>query len=353
MNRADVESAPAVFNFPFPVLYSVYYSPVGSGIYVYMKIVEFLKKYWFVAGLILIFTITMIDKTETVSFAGKWLKSHHGPDAAIIIIFFVSGLMLNTDAITAGLKDIKGVLLSLALIFVLAPGFAALISLSPISHGLVVGIILVSVVPTTLSSGLVMTGAAGGNMAHALLITILANLFSVFSIPVELSLLVRLSGDTTLVLIDKVGMMLKIGGVLLCPLCCGLFVRPFAGFFLGKIAKWLQHGNQTIVLLVVWMALSQVREVILQNGMILCAAFGVAVFFHGLMLCAGWFVSNRFKLEKGKRESVILLGGQKTLPLSIMLQVSFFPEYGSALLVCVMHHMMQLVMDGYMVEKMK
>ena len=335
------------------IIFSVLFQGGICYIYIDMKTIELLKKYWFVAGLISIFTITMIDKTETVSFAGKWLKSHHGPDAAIIIIFFVSGLMLNADAITAGLKDIKGVLIALALIFVFAPGFAALITLSPIGHGLMLGIILVSVVPTTLSSGLVMTGAAGGNMAHALVITILANLFSVFSIPVELSLLVSLTGDTTLVLIDKMEMMLKIGAVLLCPLCCGLFVRPYAGFFLGKITKWLQNGNQIIVLLVVWMALSQVREVILQNGMILCAAFGMAVFFHGLMLCAGWFVSGRFKLKKGKRESVILLGGQKTLPLSIMLQVSFFPEYGAALLVCVMHHMMQLVMDGYMVERMK
>ena len=50
--------------------------------------------------------------------------------------------------------------------------------------------------PTTLSSGVVMTGAAGGNMAQALVITIMANGLAVFTIPVVLSLLLRLIGGS-------------------------------------------------------------------------------------------------------------------------------------------------------------
>jgi sodium/bile acid cotransporter 7 len=47
------------------------------------------------------------------------------------------------------------------------------------------------------------------------------------------------------------------------------------------------------------------------------------------------------------------MGAQKTLPLSIILQVSLFPQYTVALLVCVLHHIVHLIMDGYIVERMK
>lgn len=47
------------------------------------------------------------------------------------------------------------------------------------------------------------------------------------------------------------------------------------------------------------------------------------------------------------------MGGQKTLPLSVILQMSLFPDYSIALLVCVVHHIVHLMMDGYLVERLK
>jgi len=35
------------------------------------------------------------------------------------------------------------------------------------------------------------------------------------------------------------------------------------------------------------------------------------------------------------------------------LQMSLFPSYGIALLVCVLHHIVHLIMDGYLVEQIK
>ena len=41
------------------------------------------------------------------------------------------------------------------------------------------------------------------------------------------------------------------------------------------------------------------------------------------------------------------------IALSIILQVSLFPQYGLALVVCVLHHMIHFLMDGYLVGKLK
>jgi len=41
------------------------------------------------------------------------------------------------------------------------------------------------------------------------------------------------------------------------------------------------------------------------------------------------------------------------IALSIILQVSLFPQYGLALVVCVLHHMIHLLMEGYLVGRLK
>jgi sodium/bile acid cotransporter 7 len=38
----------------------------------------------------------------------------------------------------------------------------------------------------------------------------------------------------------------------------------------------------------------------------------------------------------------------KTLTLSIILQVSLFPQYGIVLGYCVLHHIIHMMMDGYL-----
>ena len=152
--------------------------------------VNFVKKNWFLLGLLAVSLVTLGDFTENTAGLGRWFKDHRGTDFVILAIFFLSGLALDSRKIKAGLADLKGTVIALTLIFVIAPFLAFLLSLVPLAPGIRIGLLLVAVMPTTLSSGVVMTGAAGGNIAHALLVTILANGLSVFSVPFSLELLV-------------------------------------------------------------------------------------------------------------------------------------------------------------------
>jgi len=312
-----------------------------------------IKKYWFIAGLVLVFVITVADTTETVSGIGRWFKMHRGPDAVIVLIFFFSGLILNAREIRSGLMDTKGIAIALVIIFLVSPITGALFGMASLSTGIKIGVFLVAVMPTTLSSGVVMTGAAGGNMAHALVITILANGLAVFTIPVALSLLLNLVGGTAVVAIDKLAIVIKLGFYVLLPLCTGLTIKFFTKSFMGRFALKLQVLNQWLVLGIVWMAMSQARDAIINSGGSVGIVFLLVFGFHGILLsCAGLF-SKLLKLGRGRRESVIFMGSQKTLPLSVILQVSLFPQYGLALVVCVLHHMVHLLMDGYLVGRLR
>lgn len=314
---------------------------------------DLIKKYWFLIGLLFVFVVTLADTSKSVSSIGKWFKMHRGLDAVMILIFFFSGLILDIRQIKSGILDTTGVVAALIIIFLVSPVIAALFSTIPLDTGVLIGIFLVAVMPSTLSSGVVMTDAAGGNMAQALVITILANGLAVFSIPVVLSLLLNLVGGSTVVVIDKPAIMIKLGFYVLLPLCVGFTIKFSAKSLMDRFVDRLQVLNQLLVLSVVWMAVSEARDVIVSGGasaeIVVLLVFG----FHGILLAAACIFAGFLKLGKGRRESVIFMGGQKTLPLSIILQVSLFPQYGLALVVCVLHHLIHLLMDGYLVGKLK
>ncbi len=311
-----------------------------------------IKKYWFLIGLVLIFIITLLDVTETVSGLGKWLKAHHGPDAVIVLIFFFSGLLLDAKQIRAGLKDVTGTLIALAVIFILSPAIAAVLGFLPLNPGIRIGLFLVAVMPTTLSSGVVMTGASGGNMAHALLITILANIIAVFSIPFSLSLLLSLDGGESAVSIDKAAIMIKLVCLVLAPLLLGIIGKHPVRSLGFKIGRELNLINQCCILAIVWMALSHTRDAIIEGGGMVGVVLVVSFVFHGLLLSSAALLTRGGKLGRGRMESVLFMGAQKTLPLSIIIQISLFPQYGLALVVCVVHHIVHLLMDGYLVGRL-
>lgn len=305
------------------------------------------------SGLILATIIVLSDSTELLVRPGLWLKSHRGPDAVIVLIFFLSGLALDTRRVRDGLSDHKGTALALLLIFIVAPVLALLLSFLPLEQGVIIGLLLVSAMPTTLSSGVVMTGSSGGNMAHSLFITILANALAVVTIPVTLALLLAFIGDSREIEIDQLPIMLKIATLVLLPLLTGIIFRRLFGSRLHPLLPFTSNCNQIGILIMVWMALCGSKPAIMAQLNSIFIVIATVFVFHLFLSLAAIYTTIILKIPKGRKESLIFMGGQKTLPLSVILQVSIFPEYGIALVVCVMHHIVHLVMDAYLVGYLK
>jgi len=311
-------------------------------------VIALIKKNWFLLGLISVSLFTLADSRGITIGPGLWLKTHHGPDFVIVLIFFFSGMALDATLIRAGISDHKGTLAALLLIFLIAPLLALIFTLLPLETGVLLGLFLVSVMPTTLSSGVVMTGGAGGNMAHALLITIVANSLAVFTIPVSLGLLLGFTGESRIIEIEQLPIMLKIATLVLLPLIAGILFRSFFSTIIRPFLSYTSICNQLGILIIVWMALCRGREAIVTNLDAILPLLGIIFIFHLALILAGIVITHYADIGKGRRESVILMGGQKTLALSIILQVSLFPEYGVALVVCVLHHIVHLIMDAFL-----
>jgi len=301
-------------------------------------------------GLITIALLTIADNSDFLTTPGMWLGAHRGPDIIIVVIFFLSGMALDSRQIQSGVTDLPGTLLALLLIFGCAPILAFSFSLLPLASDIILGLSLVAIMPTTLSSGVVMSGSAGGNMAHALLITILANSLAVFTLPPTLSLLLGTALEGKVIGFDQAAIMMKIAGLVLLPLICGICLRRIFDKQLRHLLSLTTIVNQGAVLAIVWIALSSGKEAILAEMDILPVIVVIVFLFHLFLIVIGLATTQWAGIGKGRRESVIIMGGQKTLPLSIILQVSLFPESGIALVVCVVHHLVHLIMDAFLLR---
>ncbi len=312
-----------------------------------------LKKNWFILGLIISTLVTIIDNSGITTNPGLWLKNNNGPDTVIVLIFLLSGLALHPKQIRDGLTDVKGTATALIIIFILAPLIGLCFTIFPLETGTILGLLLVSVMPTTLSSGVVMTGASGGNMAHALLITIIASSLAVVTIPVVFGWLLEFTGDSRVIEIARLPIMIKIGTLVLLPLVAGTVLRIWFEPVLKPLLPYTGICNQIGILMMVWMALCAGRDAIVEELGGIMLIMVIVFSYHLLLLISGFLITRLAKIGKGKRESVIFMGGQKTLPLSVILQVSLFPEYGTALVVCVAHHIVHLIMDAYLIRYLK
>ena len=315
--------------------------------------IEKIKRQWFLFGIILVFAIVIFDKTGTLAQAGIFLKNHNGSSFMILLIFLFSGMIIEADQIKAGIKDFKATTAALVIIVIFSPLLALSFAFIPLETGVIIGLFLVAVMPTTLSSGVVMTGQAGGNIAHALFVTILSNCIAIASIPFFLPLLLASLKLETDLFIDQKAIFIKLLLLVLLPLITGLFLKKTVLNITAAQKKRLGIINQSIVICVVYMSLSGAREILLAQSTIFLWILPLVVMFHLILLGLSFGCSHLLGIGKGKREAVIFMGSQKTLPLAVMLQITCFPEYGTALLVCVVHHIAHLMIDGYLAVKMR
>lgn len=317
-----------------------------------MNIATTLKKQWFLVGIVMIFILVTLDQSASLARAGIYIKDHQGARFMIFFIFLFSGLIIEPDQIRAGIRDMKATAGAIFVILIVSTLAVSLFLMLPLETGTALGLVLVAIMPTTLSSGVVMTGLAGGNMAHALFITILSNCLAIFSIPVILPILLTPLNLEAGIVIDRTAIFVKLLILVLFPLLLGLGAKR-AGFqVLPAMKKKLGMINQCIVLCIVFMSLSGARDVLLSQGSSFFLIVPLSGAFHLILLMASFWTTRVLHIGKGRKEAVIFMGSQKTLPLAVMLQITCFPEFGTALLVCVLHHILHLMMDSYLAARM-
>lgn len=297
-----------------------------------------------------VFALALADPGGFTTPLGRWLAEVRANEVCLAIIFVMSGLDMDLGHIREAFRDWRGLALSMAFTFIVAPLLAWGLSFAASSPGIALGMMILGVVSTTQASGIVMAGAAGGRAAHALLISVLSNALCVFTIPIQLAWM--LAGTAPDIRLPWAATMLKLAGLILLPLAVGMLARRV--FRLGSASFPVKPSvvSRLMILAIILIGLCGGRGSILGGGTRVAEAFALTLILHLALAGLLWGTLRALGWGAGRRESIFFMGIQKTLPQAIWLQATYFAPHGLALVVCLLYHVTQLILDSWWVGRM-
>ena len=272
-------------------------------------------------------------------------------NVAIAFLFFLYGARLSTQEALNGLKHWRLHLTILAFTFVVYPliGIALRPLTAFISHDMYLGILFLTLVPSTVQSSVAFTSIAKGNVAGAIVSASTSNLVGVFITP---SLVMLLMGTGGGVHIDT-SVFGEIALLLLAPFILGQLTRRWVGKFAqSKATKVVDRGS---IAMVVYSAFSKgVVDGIWSSISIWELAFLVAfaAIFVAFMLWLTKKVSEKLGFKRADTVAIEFCGSKKSLATGLPMASVIFASGGTSLglliLPLMIYHQVQLMMCSWL-----
>lgn len=275
-------------------------------------------------------------------------------NVAIAFLFFLYGARLSTQEALNGLKHWRLHLTILAFTFVVYPliGIALRPLTAFISHDMYLGILFLTLVPSTVQSSVALTSIAKGNVAGAIVSASTSNLVGVFITP---SLVMLLMGTGGGVHIDT-SVFGEIALLLLAPFILGQLTRRWVGKFAqSKATKVVDRGS---IAMVVYSAFSKgVVDGIWSSISIWELAFLVAfaAIFVAFMLWLTKKVSEKLGFKRADAVAIEFCGSKKSLATGLPMASVIFASGGTSLglliLPLMIYHQVQLMMCSWLASR--
>ncbi|MBN9333168.1 bile acid:sodium symporter family protein [Devosia sp.] len=289
----------------------------------------------------------------TVVLASLWPASGVGADivdkvayVAVALLFFLYGAKLNTSAIVAGIANwrLQGLVFGFTYVVFPICGLALAAILSPwIEEELAIGIVYLSILPSTVQSSIAFTSIARGNVPAAVCAASMSNVLGVFLTPALVAVLLHASGDGI-----SFESIMDIGLQILAPFIIGQLLRPLVGVFISRHTVLTQVVDRGSILIIVYSAFSAgviagiwdevgpvSLAIIIAANIVLLAVVMVATIWAGR--AAGLnhadrltllFCGSKKSLASGLPMANILFAGQAVsmiiLPLMLFHQIQLF-----------------------------
>jgi len=266
----------------------------------------------------------------------------------VALIFLISGLQTRAGTLQLEPRFVRTLLSAALISLLLSPLLGWLLArYGGLGPDLALGLLVMALAPPTLSSCVVLTGAAGGKSLWALFMTLGLNLLGIFSIPLLLTLLV---GDATG--FSPWALLGKLLTIVLLPFLCGLLLRPMLRGWSRR--GWLNLVPTLCVVLTVWMTLSHSRALLLQLSLAQLAGIGaLAVLLHLTLMGVSLLAARGLRLEREEGYALLFTASQKTLPVAVSVLVGLGAPTGVAVISCILFHFGQLMLDSTLVVPLR
>lgn len=268
---------------------------------------------------------------------------------AVMLIFLINGLQSSLVFKDVNLKFFKAFLFLVLSSLLLCPFFGKwLANALGLPPDLALGLIVMSAMPTTLSSGLVVASVAGGSATWSMLFTMGLNLVGIFTIPFILAFAL----NTSTVHLSPWPLLVNLIQIVFCPYIIGSILRRSIQAT-EKYKIILAHLPTFCIILVAWTSVSVSADNILnmQLNFLLYSCLAV-VLVHVLLLLLHYGSAKVLALNLPETKSFVILGSQKTIPIALsVLTALHLKQAGPAVMVCIMFHFLQLLIDSWLAAR--
>lgn len=280
-------------------------------------------------------------------------------NGGIALILFLQGLSLALEKIRAGAGNWRLHGLIQAYTFVIFPlvglglNAVTLVAWPGEPEAIRQGFLYLCVLPSTISTSVVLTAVAHGNTAGALFNAALSNILGVMATPLLVQLLMNRTGQS-----GPIGpLLLKITLLTLVPFAAGMLLRPRLAAWVDAHKAWVARLSNAVILFIVYAAFcDSVQERIWAvHGLgLTMQVLGVTLGLFGLMSGLVFATCRALRLDRGDMIAAYFCSVKKTLAMGVPLAVLIFGERADLpliLLPVMLYHPVQLFLNGLLASR--
>lgn len=277
---------------------------------------------------------------------------------AVVGIFLLQGLSLPSAALAHGARNWRLHLLIQSVTFLVFPGIAlsgdALGGRFLPNPDLRMGVLLLGVLPSTVSSSVVFTQQAGGNSGAAIFNAALSNLLGLLVTPLWVAWLAANQGGMLPVTGQAVQDILLL---MLLPVGMGQLVRWFREGLVKQLGRHLSTASSLLILFLVFCAFADsIHDGLWRSAHLelLSLLLGLTFALFGLILGLTLLTARWLGLSWEDRITAAFCAPQKTIAAGIPLAKALFgshPGLGLILLPVLIYHLVQLILSGILANR--
>ncbi len=278
-----------------------------------------------------------------------WLST--AANVAITLMFFLYGTKLAPSRVVVGLTQWRLQSLILAFTYVVFPAVGLCFLFLPealLSRSLVVGLVFLTLLPSTIQSSLAFTSLAGGNVPAAMCAATLSNIIGTVTTPLLVGLVLSLHGGS-----DPVAAIIEITRLIVAPFLVGQIARPLLGEFVRRHAAVVAVTDRGSILLIVYGAFGRAVQqglwsIVSPQELVL--VFSIEVLLLTAMILALRSLSRRLGFTRSDEVAAVFCGAKKSLATGVpMAGVLFAPEQvGLVLLPVMLFHQIELMVGAWL-----
>lgn len=311
----------------------------------------FLNIDWFIPALIITIFLAYLWPEGGIGNGPLSIKVISG--IGVSVIFFLYGLRLNVRTLVKSLSNWRLHLLVQSTTFLIFP-VIALIGQKTVGDNSSIwqGILYLSIMPSTVSSAVVLVSLSNGNVPAAIFNSSFSSIAGVVIAP----LLINLILVTPEIEIDSTTILLKLVVQILIPLLIGICLNTYFGKLAIKYKGFTRYFDQLVILSIVYYSFAQSFHINQFKGFnVIDIILLVLILFilFSLVNLSIYLIARSSRMGKDDLITALFCGSTKSLVHGSTIGRIIFAGTASAgvmLLPILIYHSLQLFISGFMVN---